>query len=122
MAEAVNLPLGIIEPTNYYQFAVRLQEGDLILIYSDGLVEACDDNDKLLGSKGFLNLVRRIDPAHPETVCRSVLDAVSAYRGDVPAQDDLTLVVHHHNGGRPPRQSMSQMVRTMGKMFGLVKV
>jgi sigma-B regulation protein RsbU (phosphoserine phosphatase) len=121
LAEAVNLPLGIIDPTDYYQFAVRLQKGDLVLIYSDGLVEARDRNGKLLDNQGFLNLVRRVDTAYPEAVCRSVLDVVSAYREDVPAQDDLTLVVLHHNGGRPPRQSMGQMVRTMGKMFGLVK-
>lgn len=122
LAEAVNLPLGIIEPTDYYQFAVQLQKGDLVLIYSDGLIEARNDKNKLLGREGFLDLLRRIDAAHTQTVCRSVLDAVSTYRGDVPPQDDLTLVVLHHNGGRPPRQSIGQMVRTMGKMFGLVRV
>jgi len=38
--EAMNLPLGIIEPTDYHQFAVGLEKGDLVLIYTDSLIEA----------------------------------------------------------------------------------
>lgn len=96
--------------------------GDLVLIYSAGLPEARGDDGKLLGSDGFLAQVRRVDAARPETFCHSVLDAGSAYRSGVPAQDDLTLVVLHHNGGKPPSQSIGQTVKTMSKMLGLVKV
>jgi serine phosphatase RsbU (regulator of sigma subunit) len=122
VTEAVNLPLGVIEPTNYYQFAVHLQKGDLVLIYSDALPETQNADRQMLGDEGFLDRVRRIDATHPETFCSAVLDAVDDFRGRTPTQDDVTLVLLHHNGGRPPRQSIGQMVRVMGKMFGLLRV
>lgn len=37
-----NLPLGIIEPTPYAQFAVPLQPDDLVVLYTDALIETRD--------------------------------------------------------------------------------
>ena len=120
--EANNLPLGIIEPTTYHQFAVRLEAGDLVLIYSDALIEAGNSEGKLLGNDGLLEHVGHIDAAHPEKFGRALLRTVADYRNNAPADDDVTLLLLHHNAGKPPSQSIGDMVRTMGKMFGLVKV
>ncbi len=120
--EATNLPLGIIEPTSYYQFAVCLEVGDLVLIYSDAVTEARNPDGKLLGADGFLEQVRQIDAARPDAFCHAVLGAIRAYRNDAPAEDDVTVVLLHHNAGRPARQSIGEMLMVMGKMVGLIKV
>lgn len=120
--EANNLPLGIIEPTTYHQFAVRLEVGDLVLVYSDALIEASNPAGELLGNDGLLEHVGRLDPAHPETFGRALLRTVADYRNNAPAEDDVTLVLLHHNGGNPPGQSIGDMMKVMGKMFGLIKV
>ena len=117
-----NLPLGIVEPTAYYQFAVQLEEGDLVLMYSDALIEAGDPERGLLGYDGLAEQLGRVDVNHPERLCHSLLDAIAGYRNHAPPDDDMTVALLHHNGGRPPRQSMRHMVRIMGKMFGLVRV
>ena len=119
---ASNLPLGIIEPTDYHQFAVRLMPSDLVLIYTDGLPECRNPSGDLLGFDRFLDLASEIDVSDPSKVGHKLLNAVAHYRGETPPDDDMTLVVLHHNGGRPPRQSIRQMVRTMGKMLRVVKV
>ena len=120
--EVHNLPLGIISPTAYYQFAVRLEVGDLVLIYSDALIEARNADGKLLDTEGLREQVSHIDQAHPDRFGPDLLRMIADYRGGAPAEDDVTLIVLHHNGARPPRQSIGDMVRVMGKMFGLVKV
>ena len=117
-----NLPLGIIEPTSYYQFAIRLEKGDLVLVYSDAVIEARNLEGRPLGDDGLLETVGRIDPARPERFCPELLNALSAHRDGAPAEDDITVALLHHNAGNPPRQSIREMVRVMGKMFGLVKV
>ena len=120
--EVVNLPLGIIEPTRYYQFAVRLEADDLVLIYSDAAIEVDNPDGEPLGSQGLLEQVGGIDAGHPETFCHALLGAISSYRNNAPAADDVTLLLLHHNGGRPPSQSIGEMIKVMGKMLGLVKV
>jgi len=51
-----------------------------------------------------------------------LLRSVAEYRDDAPAEDDVTLVLLHHNGEKPPGQSIGDMVKVMGKMVWLIKV
>jgi hypothetical protein len=63
-----------------------------------------------------------MDATHPERLCHSLLEEIARYRNHAPAEDDTTVTLLHHNAGNPPRQSMRQMVKVMGKMLGLVNV
>jgi serine phosphatase RsbU (regulator of sigma subunit) len=117
-----NLPLGVVPDTEYYQFAVKLDKGDLVLIYTDSLIEAMNADGKPLGEEGLLALARSLDPARPETFNRELLAAVAEYRNQAPPEDDVTAVLLHHNAADPPKQSMVEMVKVLGKMMGLVKV
>lgn len=117
-----NLPLGVIEPTDYHQFAVELGLGDLILIYSDSLIEAESPQTGLLGGEGLLEIVRQLDVSDPSRVHHALLDRIDAYRGGRPAHDDVTLIVLHHNGADPPRPSLGQMAKSVAKMMGILKV
>ncbi|MHC4093657.1 MAG: PP2C family protein-serine/threonine phosphatase, partial [Planctomycetota bacterium] len=40
LSPIANLPLGIIEPTEYRQFAAKLAMGDVVIIYTDAMTEA----------------------------------------------------------------------------------
>jgi len=117
-----NLPFGISEPTSYLQFAVPLAKGDVVVLYSDSLWDAVDDLGRPLGADGLLRLVKGIDTTEPDRFVRRLLEAVDAYSGGRTDEDDATLLVLHHNGERPPRQSLGQMVRTIGKLVGVVEV
>jgi serine phosphatase RsbU (regulator of sigma subunit) len=112
----------VVEPTDYHQFAVTLGKGDLILIYTDALLEASSPSGAQLGEKGLLELVGKIDAGRPETFARSLVDAVGRYRGEPGFDDDVTLLLLHHNAADPPRPSLGEAVQVIGKMMGLVKV
>ena len=116
-----NLPLGIIEPTSYEQFAAPLDVGDLILIYSDALTEARSPGGKMLGEQGLLDLMETLDIADPATLADRLVDAIHAYRGGAASDDPLTVMVLHHNAGNPPPQSLLEKMTVVAKMLGLVK-
>ena len=122
LERAANLPLGIIEPTDYHQFAVPLRKDDLILIYTDSLVEAKDPTGNQLGQAGLLELVSRLDANQPGQFSRSLLDAVTDHRDGAPADDDVTVLLLHHNAADPPFPSLGEMAKTTAKMLGLMKV
>jgi phosphoserine phosphatase RsbU/P len=117
-----NLPLGVIHPTQYEQFAVKLAVGDVMLIYTDSFIEARSPEGRLLGEEGLLDLVSRLNPADAQVFREGLMRAVEAYRGGAPADDDMTLLLLHHNGADPPWPSISEVVRTIGKMMRLIKV
>lgn len=114
----MNLPLGVIGDTGYCQFAVTLQPGDLIVAYTDALIEAKSPDGRLIGEEGLLGLIRTLDTRHPEQLAQSLLARLKDYRGGKPADDDVTLVVMHHNANKP-QFSLGERLGAMAKMMGL---
>src|SRR5580704_14577082 len=56
--EIVVLPLGLIAGTTYTQTAIQLEPGDLLLLYTDGVSEACDESGEQLGLDRLLSIAR----------------------------------------------------------------
>lgn len=104
-----NLPLGIGVDAAHPQMIVRLQRGDLVLFYTDSLIEAQRPTGEQLGEKGLLRLVASIDPAEPAAFIRALLAGVGRWRGDADDgplpefADDVTAVLIRPNtlGPRP---------------------
>jgi sigma-B regulation protein RsbU (phosphoserine phosphatase) len=121
---AVNLPLGLDEDTSYQTVDIELGPGDLLAFYTDALSEAADATGKLLGEAGLLEAARGLDlsDARPETIGPALLEAVARHRGHRAAEDDVTLVILHHNARATPRLSLGQKVDVYAKVFGLKPV
>ena len=56
-----NLPLGLDDETQYDASRVKLGRGDLVVFYTDALIEAADGSGQLLGESGLLEVARRLD-------------------------------------------------------------
>ena len=117
-----NLPLGIIEPTPYVQFAVQLRPDDLVVLYTDALIETRATQGEPLGTSGLLELVRSLDASAFEGLSVAIRNALGDLRGDERPDDDLTIVVLHHNAGNPPRLSVGERLRVLGRMMGIGRI
>ncbi len=115
-----NIPFGIVMRTEYVQFAIQLAKGDIIVIYTDALVEARNPHGKCLGQEGLLALARQQDTDRPQDLNGALLNAVAKYRGGAPSEDDETLLVLHHNAANPRRPSLGHNLHMMAKMIGLL--
>ncbi|MBL8764823.1 MAG: serine/threonine-protein phosphatase [Phycisphaerae bacterium] len=122
---ASNLPLGVIDPTEYAQFAVELATGDVAILYTDALLEAAAAGPgpkRLLGTAGLLEIVRGMGAGNASDLGRELVRRVDAHAGVTsPRQrdDDLTVVVLRHNAGEPPRQGLVERIRITARMLGL---
>ena len=100
-------PLGlpaIIRPDDPYETRqVKLEPGDMIAFYSDGVVEAQNARHELYEEERFEKLLETIAPgAKPDRVVRSVVREVNQYIGDAPRTDDVTIVVLKRDGQSAP--------------------
>ncbi len=96
-----NIPLGIAEPTRYDQLAVKLARGDLVVLYTDSLIEAQDASGRMLGQEGLLEIARGLDAANPTGLVRGLVDAVGAFSGGKTPADDITVLAIRPNDLRP---------------------
>jgi serine phosphatase RsbU (regulator of sigma subunit) len=93
LTEVMNLPLGIIGETEYTQFGMEVSSGDVLLFYTDWLLEAPVPGGGTLGMAGIMELVRDLDPTRPEELGPSLIAKVADLSGGRPPTDDLTLLV-----------------------------
>jgi serine phosphatase RsbU (regulator of sigma subunit) len=90
--EILDLPLGLIAGTSYCQTAVQLAPGDLLLLYTDGINESCDESGTQLGMERLLSIARNLPTDSASSAGKGLLAAVARFRGSVPAADDETVV------------------------------
>lgn len=114
-----NLPLGIIDPTDYTQSAYPLSRGDLVLIYTDSLSEAASPDGTLLSEVGLIRLCERLDASRPDLLIPALLDSVRAYRGGPEPDDDVTALLLHHNASETPRYSLRERAEMVARMIGI---
>lgn len=119
LGDAGNLPLGVIEPTAYHQFAIRIAPGDLVLTVTDGVTEAKGPDGRLLGCEGLLDIVRQIPRGDLHQFVPTLIAQIAAYRQGAPADDDLTVMLLHHNDAPPRSIGITERVGAMAKMLGL---
>ena len=98
-----NFPLGIMDLTDYAQFDVRLKVGDLVLCYTDSLIECGDGKGGFLGEGGLLEVVQSLDVSDPATFISSLLRAIEAKACAELTGDDVTVLLFRPNGLAPSK-------------------
>ncbi len=106
--QPTNLPLGIDDIAGYDQLKVYLQPGDLLVIYTDSLMEAQDAQGRLIGEEGLLEVARTLDPTKPREFITALIDRVIAYAGGVSPADDVTVLALTASGKKPKRSAAEQ--------------
>lgn len=92
--EASGMPLGVLdEPSFDGNKTLQLAAGDLVVLCTDGIVEAMNDRDEQFGHARLKALVAQHAAAPLEELVQAVAQSVeSHYVGTSPA-DDLTILV-----------------------------
>lgn len=92
--ESIAYPLGVRALLEIQQRSVRLEAEDTLVLFSDGVPEARrPEDDEQFGFDRFEASLRRHAGQQPERVRDGVLADLKAFTGDVPREDDLTLLV-----------------------------
>ena len=92
-----NLPLGISDEHNYQQFEVDLHPRDMILCYTDSLIESRDADGEFLGTDGLLQMMGDLPIDQPAQLIPQLLKKIeSTYAGNLTA-DDVTVLLHRPN-------------------------
>jgi len=91
--EAGGLPVGLFENSTYGMHRLRLDRGDTLVLYSDGLTEARNRDQCELGVEALAAVVGATAAGSPGEVAAACLQAGLAHRGGGEQEDDLTLLV-----------------------------
>ncbi len=85
--------LGAFEESAYRQEAIDLQNGDLLVVFTDGLTEAERPDLNQFGEERMEALIVAKRQLPVEDLASMILQAVSEYTGEVTQRDDQTLLI-----------------------------
>jgi serine phosphatase RsbU (regulator of sigma subunit) len=91
--EGDRFPLGIVTDCHYQETRVSLKQGDNLVFYTDGMVEAVNDKGELYGFERFLASIEEGRELGANELLDKLINDVMRYVGKVEQHDDLTAVV-----------------------------
>jgi phosphoserine phosphatase RsbU/P len=91
--ETGGLPLGIEIDKTYESASATLDPGDLLLIYTDGVIEAFDVDDVEYGEPRLRNLLLSVPPESAAETLKRLMGDVDAFVGPARQHDDVTCLV-----------------------------
>ena len=104
-----NIPLGMIDVSEYEQFDVELEPGDCVVSYTDALIESRDADGKDLGEAGVLRIMRHLGDVEPRRLIEALLKEIGERNPENLTDDDVTVLVVRVNG-RPPHHPFRREV------------
>jgi len=85
--------LGLVRQAVYTEQRVELAPGDLLVVFSDGLTEARDEQKEFFGDERLQALLPSLRGLSAEAVGLRLLEAVEQFAGEARPYDDLSMVV-----------------------------
>jgi sigma-B regulation protein RsbU (phosphoserine phosphatase) len=87
------MPLGILEDGSWEQEVVQLAPGNTLVLYTDGITDAQDPEEKLYGEQRLLEVIQANRGRPAQDVQHALMAHVCQFMGDTPQFDDITLAV-----------------------------
>ena len=102
--------LGMFDGLDYADAHVDMEPGARLVLFSDGVTEAFNDNDEAFGDDRLLDTTRALPGEQgPDQDVTDIVTAVDEFTGEAPQFDDITCVVLVYKGG-PHESEASDMV------------
>lgn len=91
-------PLGVRRRDPFREHTVDFAPGDRLILYSDGLIEAIDDDGEPFGFERFERVLLDAGHLSAEEIKKTLLGSVRRFTRNRPPEDDQTLVVVSFDG------------------------
>ena len=92
LTEKPNFILAGMSGVPYREYSLQIEKGDRLFIYTDGVTEATDSNEKLFGEERLMKAIQGTQSLNaPDTLVKIRKD-IDAFAGDAEQFDDITML------------------------------
>ena len=100
LATTGGVALGMFDGLDYADAHVDMEPGARLVLFSDGVTEAFNDDDEAFGDDRLLDTTRELPGEQgPDQDVTDIVTAVDEFTGEAPQFDDITCVVLVYKGG-----------------------
>jgi phosphoserine phosphatase RsbU/P len=91
--QAEGFPLGLFPNAEYEEFTLSTRPGDLIVFFSDGIVDAVNSTGEMFGDERLTHLLESQHHPTAQSTVDAILQAVTDFQSGTDHFDDETIVV-----------------------------
>ncbi len=84
---------GVFKGAEYVTDRIKLDGGERIILFTDGLVEARNTSDQMIGNENFYKILSERNSLSIEEMCLKVFEDVSNYSKGIDPDDDKTILI-----------------------------
>jgi sigma-B regulation protein RsbU (phosphoserine phosphatase) len=85
--------LGTFENSKYEERPSSLSPGDIIVLYTDGVTEAKNENEEEFGTRRLKQVINESHQLNASQIQNNIYQEVKDFTGNLPQADDLTMIV-----------------------------
>lgn len=113
-----------MEDSEYRSYAIQLQKGDMLLLYTDGVTEATSLQKELYGEERLKQTVEEADGYSPRELIQHVWESINRFQNGVEQFDDVTMLAVAYHGtsywekcGIPDIQNLPEYARFLAEIL-----
>lgn len=91
--ETSTFPVGLVEGAEFKTQEFRMEAGDKLIAYTDGVTEAQNEAGEFFGVRRLNDIAKGMGTTSAQATHHAVRDAVAAFTKGAPQSDDVTLLV-----------------------------
>lgn len=96
IARNEGVALGVIEDSIYKTHQFKMEKGDTLVLYTDGVTEAMNGKKELYTEARFLEILKKAPELSLEELIANIKQDVENFEQGVPSSDDITLLCLRH--------------------------
>ena len=89
-----DVPFGVLDSSKYTQLDLPVSVGDLVLCYTDGVIESSTADRGQLGISGLLSMVNELAADRPDRILPAIVEQIAAGSEDGSHDDDVTILLY----------------------------
>ena len=93
MLRPTGAAIGLVEEAKFGEKTIDLQEGDLLVLYTDGVTEAMNTENQQFGRERLETLIRQVEGLPVKEVIQKVRLSLEEFSEGKPLADDTTIMV-----------------------------
>jgi len=86
------IPVGLVEGAEYEEKEIALKKGDVVVLYTDGVTEALNQNGEQFGFERLVKAVRTYSSGSGEDIAKGIYHELDTFASGSEQFDDITIV------------------------------
>jgi sigma-B regulation protein RsbU (phosphoserine phosphatase) len=88
-----DIPIGIYPDYHFNEKIVEISSGDTLIVYSDGIIEAINNDEEQFGEQRLLEIIETNRQSEPAQIIEKIFNGVNNFSQNVQQSDDQTLLI-----------------------------